>query len=495
MRQLLVSLAVGCAVAVCAGADELDQQIKSTFRRPANAQERVALVKQIEDQGGTRAARLLLGLVRRSDAALRHHYGRREALGGQIDGIFGPAIKSKRKITSSEDARLQQIKARQADADRAVAAELAGYRAAIDALARLGSAAREPLTAALSDRDWFVRLAAARALSGGLSDKDARVRIGAASTLDDKQAAAQLVALAKLVDDKHWQVRAVAIGALGRSGTTAAIKPLIDRLGEEKGRLREDLDQALEKLTGVSFGGNAKQWSGWWVANKPKIESGKFRKRKSKKGKLWQTQFSFYGIHSLSNRLVFVLDRSGSMRQKAMHKPPVLSGKARVFLPRGERKIDVARAQLKTALANLPKGAKFNIVFYNNGVIRLSQRLLRATPANLTRAFRFIDSTRAAGGTNIFDALFAATNLLGSRDAGLKLSLPNLKENPDTVFLLSDGWPNYGRYKKLAPMIAEMTWLNRQRQIRIHSIGIGDHNKSLMQRLAESTGGRYVALK
>ena len=91
--------------------------------------------------------------------------------------------------------------------------------------------------------------------------------------------------------------------------------------------------------------------------------------------------------------------------------------------------------------------------------------------------------------------MFAAGNIRGARDAGLKLALPNLKENPDTVFLLSDGNPNYGRLKQITPLIEELLWLNRQRRQRVHTIGIGDHNKMLMQRLAQATGGRYVGLK
>ena len=70
-------------------------------------------------------------------------------------------------------------------------------------------------------------------------------------------APADIMASGLLVYFKHLNG---AIEALGEIGEKGAVKPLIDRIGEEEGRLKDDCAKALTKLTGQMFG----QADGLW---------------------------------------------------------------------------------------------------------------------------------------------------------------------------------------------------------------------------------------
>ncbi len=83
----------------------------------------------------------------------------------------------------------------------------------------------------------------------------------ALADIGDPQASrAALVAL----DDEYWQVRAAAAQALRNLGGIDAIPRLIRQLGEEPGRLKGDMLEALKALTGINRHDNAAVWAGWW---------------------------------------------------------------------------------------------------------------------------------------------------------------------------------------------------------------------------------------
>ena len=90
-----------------------------------------------------------------------------------------------------------------------------------------------------------------------------------------------------------------------------AIGPLIDRLDKETGRLEGDLVDALEDLTGKHYGFSPANWQGWWrvhgegfVVPAPSDEPGEGGEG---------TVVGYYGIRIRSERIIFLVDRSGSM--------------------------------------------------------------------------------------------------------------------------------------------------------------------------------------
>src|SRR5262249_11717299 len=120
-----------------------------------------------------------------------------------------------------------------------------------------------------------------------------------------------------------------------------SIPALIAALESEVGRMREDVTQALQNLTGQSFAMSAPVWKKWWESNAAtfKIEDvAKARKAvvaaadAAEGGKV-----TYYGITSTSKHICFVIDISLSMNEPASDAGP-------------KSKLDVSKEELKHAI-------------------------------------------------------------------------------------------------------------------------------------------------
>ena len=70
----------------------------------------------------------------------------------------------------------------------------------------------------------------------------------------------------KSLNHRSWQVRAAAYGFCAVVRDPATVPRLLARLDDEKGRLREDLLDALWHLTSMRFS-SSKRWEQWWEKN------------------------------------------------------------------------------------------------------------------------------------------------------------------------------------------------------------------------------------
>jgi HEAT repeat protein len=113
--------------------------------------------------------------------------------------------------------------------------------AAATALGRIGdSRAVDPLVSALEDQPR-VREVAAMALG----------EIG-----DHRAVDSLIVAL----EDADWEIRSTIAKALGKIGDPRAAKSLVNLLGDKSENVRWYASQALEAITGESFGEDITQW-------------------------------------------------------------------------------------------------------------------------------------------------------------------------------------------------------------------------------------------
>ncbi|KAF0246017.1 MAG: hypothetical protein FD180_1081 [Planctomycetota bacterium] len=392
----------------------------------------------------------------------------------------------------------------------------------------------------MKDKNWRARMAIAGALGHvpaenalatpalvtAAAEKDARVRAAAIEALGRRGAKDQKDLVLKALEDERWQVRVAACDALGVLQMRETVGPLIARMQTENGRVLEDMDRALKALTGLTFNSDALGWKGWWEINKEKWESGELAKKEEPKkedpkdggkdpggkdlgggGKppdpapnppadpappaAGGTTTEFYGIRTKSKNLVFVIDISGSMAEPAKYIPDSNSGGAPAGQgPKGKRKIDIARWELSKAIGGLPEDARFNIVTFSSDVkVYSPTKMVIATKPNKTQAQQFAEKLEPQEATNIYDALEKAFELAG----GAKMQVDeNYKLSVDTIFFLTDGKPTIG--KSVDPKVIGDTvqkW-NAIRKIRIHCIGIGDHDEALLKRLADESGGQYV---
>jgi hypothetical protein len=169
---------------------------------------------------------------------------------------------------------------------------------------------------------------------------------------------------------------------------------------------------------------------------------------------------SLFGIAAEANKIVYVIDRSGSMGG------------------RGREALGIAKAELIRSFNRLDKVHQFQIVFYNERPVVFNPtgtpgRLAFATDANKRRAARFLDTIVSDGGTAHEDALRVAIRL-----------------RPDVIFLLTDA----DDPKLSNAQLAKIRQLAAGIIINAVEFGSGPkHNgKNFLAALASQNGGKHV---
>jgi hypothetical protein len=353
------------------------------------------------------------------------------------------------------------------------------------AIRRLASAWLRAADATAEDRVRFVEAiehtrspAAAAALREVVLDArlDPRPRAAALDARAARRDDGTLEDAVAALGDAAFTVRASAVDALRVLHEREAIEPLIALLGRtDLGRLREDVWRALRSLTGESHGPYQEPWAAWWAESKARFEP---PRRPASLASLVApaSGMTFYGITTFSDRVVFVLDTSGSMAEVSK-----TSGKTVA------RKVDVARSELFAALDTLGEGARFGVVLFDRAARRMGPSLFRADPPSRERAHAWVSSREPRGETNLGDALREAFRLA----AGLDGTLPALG-GADTVFLLTDGRPTAGGLRSPDRLVEAVRRWNRSARLVIHCVAVGDAETELLVRLSAMTGGQFV---
>ncbi len=297
---------------------------------------------------------------------------------------------------------------------------------------------------------------------------------GAIAPSADEQSGKRLIAQ---LQHRDWRVRDGAITALGQLRHRPAVGALVEALERERGRLTGDLHQALSRITGFPFGNSPDSWKQWYSANKHRLDQVIQQKKTALKSGHSFGTVSFYGIQTSSHRICFVIDVSGSMKEKAGAIDPRIAGVDRRY-PRSGSKLQVARYELQKAIDQLSDAARFNIVYFN-GTVRIYREngMLTASKkdkAQVTNWLRY--RIRALGGTRMFDALARG-----------------LSEDADTIYFLTDGTPTSGYLTDPADILREITSRNQQRNMHIHVIAVGQQvDGNFLRQLAVRNRGSFV---
>jgi len=157
---------------------------------------------------------------------------------------------------------------------------------------------------------------------------------------------------------------------------------------------------------------------------------------------------SFMGVRGRGNRVVYVIDRSGSMsmNQRFAH----------------------ARYELKRSIRALPEQGEFFVIYFDTTALPMpGERLVRSSRSNVDRYSKWIDQQQPGGGTDPTEAMAQALALA-----------------PDTIFLLSDGI--------FAESIAGRIRAANTRQCSICTIAFHDATgEAILQRIARENEGTY----
>jgi hypothetical protein len=525
-RTLALGLLLALPALADLPADEWERVRAEAARlasRPGERDRKVALVATVRREDSARAARLLLGLAAASakrrdelapraakaaddflsiDRRLRRKHGRgvkREVL--ERDTEWRKRRGAFEEVGAELDAEVAALVAigeafgavRSAEA----AAALADGTGDDGAGARRAPEVREGIVAALLAQPGDAFDGALLAFGSDADLPYARVRV--LDRIAARRIAAGFdVAAACLAADHPIVVRA-ALGALRALDEPRAVPPLVKARQLAKGLVAEEFDALLHRFTGKRFAGEGADamWAGWWRAEgEAWLASAPAERFEGAPGARGGAEF--YGIETRSNRIVFVLDRSHSMRLPVPSRGPVTGPKGDENVP-GKTKLEVAKNQLERTIRKLAPDVKFGVIFFG-GKFQAWQEppaLLAATAENKGAAIGWFEKLEPEGSTPTFAALAEA--LRYAKVGGGKSATD--PAGADTIFLLSDGAPTGpgGADLLLGPEldaeVARFLEANRDFKCVVHTVGVGpDHNRELMMRLARETGGTYRAV-
>ncbi|MFN0242214.1 MAG: HEAT repeat domain-containing protein [Planctomycetota bacterium] len=321
----------------------------------------------------------------------------------------------------------------------------AGVRAAaLIALERIDYFAAKPLIeAALSDRAAEIRCGALLA-AGGWPEQECVARSRAA------------------LGDADGAVRAQAIENLAKVGSRAAMLELVRWMElEPRTRLRFAILAELQRHSGLANGFDVAAWRSWAETITGAVTTGVGGTKRAPV--LGDTRVGFAGMNTLSDRVVFLVDFSGSLWMTKV------GARTRKELVDGE---------MRKALQSLPKNTEFNVIPYTGEPFPWSDALVPSSAANVKRALEFFERCHQTGKGDYFGAV--------------QLALRDPKV--DTIVVLTDGAPTGGRRWNLELMVELLAEANRFRKIAFDSVLVGGTRTQQRHwsELARRTGGRSM---
>jgi hypothetical protein len=371
-------------------------------------------------------------------------------------------------------------------------------RAAVKALHNL----RDPATT-----DTLVRV---------LDDKEAGVAVLAAEALGEMRATAANAALLQRTAASDWALQKAAVEALGKIRAKESIGPLIEMFQKEQGLIDEVVQKALVAITGQDFLFNREAWKKWWdkygsgfvVPTDLEIADAKKKAENALKGYYNPNKKKYHTIETLSRKMVFVIDISGSMRDSIVLPPNAPQEVIDEFPDRC--KMEIAKKALIDLLATIDGSVYFNIITFAGEVKPWQEGLVSGSMR--TAAIKHVSKLKAmepprggggasgrgrAGGGGQSSGEELKTDSWAALMAGFGLQdeeVPNWKarSQADTIFFVTDGVPTKGKVTDVPKLIDQITELNRSKGVVIHVITFDKEEAKKLAPLAERNGGQCV---
>ncbi|HEX4130670.1 MAG TPA: VWA domain-containing protein [Pirellulales bacterium] len=261
--------------------------------------------------------------------------------------------------------------------------------------------------------------------------------------------------------EQEFGVRRATLAAFSCIEHNEAIDALVTLLPKLEGEAHADAYEHLARVSGQKFPEND-QWAKWWKENKatfvyPKLPPKPVERPLQSVGDLGG-RTSYYGLPLYAQRMVFVVDCSGSMD--------------------GPR-IAAAKRELSAAIQGLKANTFFSIVAYNAQIECWRRQLVDASTANKADAQRFVAGLVADDRTATYDALDTAFYF-----------------NAESIYLLTDGAPSAGRIVDKPEIVEAIGKQNRTRRESIYTIGLapglpGSDFDVFLAKLAQNNYGIY----
>lgn len=259
------------------------------------------------------------------------------------------------------------------------------------------------------------------------------------------EATAVLIEAAK--QDKDYGLRITAVTSLAQTPMPGAVAELAELAAAVPGCVRETALRGLTLLTGQNFGADLAAWQKWVAgAGKnfqpdPAALAGRRLESVTINGLDYR---DFYGINLAGKRVLFVLDKSGSMDEGTTVK-----------------RIDGVKAELNRFVGILDESVGFNMIFFSNEInFWKGKLLLQGSDKNKVSALAFIKATRPGGSTFTDTAMQRAFK---------EVVVPQQVEE---LVLLTDGIPFRNGAAIDPDTVAQLIKeLNRFQKVRVHTVG------------------------
>jgi len=522
----LVTLVAGLALALGGGDDELIREFKKYFKKYKDTPTRVEAILALEGQESPAVVDALLPVLKDEEPEVV-----RATISVLAKFQSGPPVRAMMlELDSSKDepTRVGILEA----------VAIGGYsldpevfymtlrdkswdvrRRAVGAL--VAAASSDPLKRiSLVDPDEKPKRAARdmpaspeEAIAPLCTDGEVAVRCAAIEGLASLKSQLVVPPAITALEDLVWQVRVSAIHSLGKVRNRDAIGPLIARMQVEEGRLVQDIGDALSELTGRNFGQRKEGWLSFWETFQDRFKMPTDEEIVALKAARTESQaaykppgaVSYHGIESPSRRILFVIDVSGSMENEVIEKERFADGDYPSF-----RRIDIVKTELARTIEGLEPYVEFNVEAFATEVDLWKKGLVKANVLNKSSAVDWVMKLEALGGDSKADLARAGlvgsanmsagkTNTYGALMAALGAAGTGLRDKEyevavDTVFFLSDGRPSTGEFVDTEDILREVLKANELRKVVLHTIAIGEFQKSFMKRLADKSGGVFVDL-
>ena len=281
----------------------------------------------------------------------------------------------------------------------------------------------------------------------------------------EKREARVLTYVRSRLESTSWREASCAL-AIAPLLDTAKIAPyLIQGLGvwsssQLAGRMRvlSEFNQALSRLTERNYGPNSALWARWWQAE---TADGSFPENPTT-----ETKATFFGLAPKSDRVLFIIDRSGSMRESY----------------RGRKsRYDQAIESLIYTLQNLGESTRFDVVLFASEATRFPLEFATVNQANLERLKTWALDLGPGGGTNLRNGFEVAF-------PGLEAGTLSPTDIPyDSVYILCDGETENPAW--VAPWLLNY---NVAARLTFHCVNIGGSPGGALEALAAGSGGAFV---
>ena len=278
-------------------------------------------------------------------------------------------------------------------------------------------------------------------------------------TANEWQTASRAISVCKELNDHHLAPLLIEAMSIWLSRKSA---------GLQAARVLGELERELTNRSGLKLGQRPARWRTWWRS----VKTGQAQLPSDSASKT-RTRASFFGLKPNTDRVIFVLDGSGSMDS-------VFANADSESATQRSTRFTEATAQLVSCLEELGEETRFDVIIFNSKIRRFRGELVLAKENTLKALKAWIQRKPPGGGTNLRDGVMDAINRPGNAD-----------HKADTIIVLCDGETLQGP-GWVAPFIRSF---NEKVRISCSAVQLGGQSDGALEAICEHTDGDYIEIR